>query len=125
MADLTIMFIAIILVLIALCVWLWIKYRSEKKARWDETFYQTCLNARIADLKEKNNYLKYDNDWLQSSNKHLNAYCKQRFEENVNLLDEKNQLQDKLSSILCQHNDHVWVDGKCKKCGRKRSVKNT
>ena len=27
-------------------------------------------------------------------------------------------LQDKLSAILCPHNDHVWVDGVCVKCGR-------
>ena len=27
-------------------------------------------------------------------------------------------LQDRLSAILCPHNDHVWVDGICTKCGR-------
>ena len=27
-------------------------------------------------------------------------------------------LQDKLSTILCPHNNHVWVDGVCVKCGR-------
>lgn len=30
-------------------------------------------------------------------------------------------LQDRLSEALCPHNDHVWKDGVCVKCGR---VKN-
>ena len=28
------------------------------------------------------------------------------------------ELQDRLSSLLCPMNDHVWVDGCCVKCGR-------
>ena len=28
------------------------------------------------------------------------------------------ELQDKLSALLCPHNNHVWVDGCCVKCGR-------
>lgn len=27
-------------------------------------------------------------------------------------------LQDRLSAILCPRNDHVWKDGVCVKCGR-------
>ena len=27
-------------------------------------------------------------------------------------------LQDRLSGLLCPRNDHVWIDGKCVKCGR-------
>ena len=27
-------------------------------------------------------------------------------------------LQDRLSALLCPHNDHVWKDGVCVKCGR-------
>lgn len=111
MANLTIFLSVIILILIALCVWLWIKYRSESKAKWNEISYQAGLNAKIADLK--------------SSNEVLNAYCKQFFEENVDLQIDNNWLQDNLSAILCPHNDHVWVDGKCKKCGRKHIVKNS
>lgn len=37
----------------------------------------------------------------------------------VDTLGEKNDaLQDKLSAILCPHNDHVWKYGRCVKCGR-------
>ena len=31
---------------------------------------------------------------------------------------ENIELQDRLSAILCPHNDHVWKDGVCVKCGR-------
>lgn len=31
-------------------------------------------------------------------------------------------LQDKLSAILCQTNNHVWVDGVCVKCGRMKDA---
>ena len=37
----------------------------------------------------------------------------------VDTLEKKNAvLQDRLSSLLCPHNDHVWKDGVCAKCGR-------
>lgn len=29
-----------------------------------------------------------------------------------------NALQDKLSAAVCPRNDHIWVNGFCKKCGR-------
>ena len=31
---------------------------------------------------------------------------------------ENIELQDRLSALLCPHNDHVWKDGVCVKCGR-------
>lgn len=31
---------------------------------------------------------------------------------------ERDELQNKLSALLCPHNDHVWKDGVCVKCGR-------
>lgn len=33
-------------------------------------------------------------------------------------------LQDKLSALLCPRNDHVWVDGVCKRCGRQQNELN-
>ena len=34
------------------------------------------------------------------------------------LITKIEKQQDKLSSILCPHNDHIWIGGKCSKCGR-------
>ena len=31
---------------------------------------------------------------------------------------ENIELKDRLSALLCPHNDHVWKDGVCVKCGR-------
>lgn len=36
------------------------------------------------------------------------------------LQSDLDELQDKYSAIICPHNDHVWVDGRCKKCGRRQ-----
>ena len=45
------------------------------------------------------------------------------------LKEDRNALQDKLSSLLCPHNDHVWEvsdayrgEYRCKKCGRVEDV---
>ena len=35
---------------------------------------------------------------------------------------ENIELQDRLSALLCPHNDHVWKDGRCVKCGRKKDA---
>ncbi len=36
------------------------------------------------------------------------------------LKEDRNALQDRLSALLCPHNDHVWKDGICTKCGRQQ-----
>lgn len=38
--------------------------------------------------------------------------------EYAKLRDERDALQDFKSSKLCPHNDHIWIDGRCKRCGR-------
>ena len=35
---------------------------------------------------------------------------------------ENIELQDRLSALLCPHNDHVWKDGVCAKCGRMKDA---
>ena len=37
---------------------------------------------------------------------------------NIGLHIDNAKLQDRLSALLCPHNDHVWKDGRCVKCGR-------
>lgn len=37
----------------------------------------------------------------------------------VDTLEKKNAaLQDRLSALRCPRNDHIWVGGVCKRCGR-------
>lgn len=31
---------------------------------------------------------------------------------------ERDALQDRLSALLCPHNNHIWKDGRCVKCGK-------
>lgn len=38
------------------------------------------------------------------------------------LKEDRNALQDRLSALLCPHNDHVWKDGVCAKCGRMKDA---
>ena len=36
----------------------------------------------------------------------------------LELITKQEKMQDKLSSALCPMNNHIWVGGKCSKCGR-------
>ena len=33
-------------------------------------------------------------------------------------INERDALQDRVSTLVCPHNDHIWLEGRCKKCGR-------
>ena len=48
----------------------------------------------------------------------LNKEAQRFFEDAFDRMVERNALQDRLSALLCPHNDHVWKDGVCAKCGR-------
>ena len=34
------------------------------------------------------------------------------------LIRKQEKMQDRLSTILCPMNNHIWIGGKCSKCGR-------
>jgi len=40
----------------------------------------------------------------------------------ANIITKKDKLildlQERLSAFLCPHNDHIWIGGVCKRCGR-------
>jgi len=36
----------------------------------------------------------------------------------LELITKQEKMQDKLSSVLCPTNNHIWIGGKCSKCGR-------
>jgi hypothetical protein len=100
MIFIIIVLIIIILALGALAFWLWKLYRREYDRRWDET--SISLN------------------W-EKSNVGGNELLDQQDAFIWELINKIEQQQDRLSEIICPTNNHVWIDGKCSKCGR---VKN-
>lgn len=83
---------------------LWAKLDEQKKLtqeerdkRWDEISRAASLENELDQMKLT--ATKY-NVWFEECRAGNHA------------------LQDKLSEIICPHNDHVWVDGCCVKCGR-------
>ena len=80
---------------------LWAKVQEEREKRWDEISLRLTIenekDAEIYELESEIRNIKWDNDCLQMQ-------CDRQ--------------QNKLSSILCPTNNHVWKDGVCVKCGR-------
>ena len=48
------------------------------------------------------------------------AYAKAQFASNILLQADNIELQNRLSDALCPRNDHIWIGGKCKRCGRRQ-----
>ena len=94
------------MVLLAACVWLWILYRREKGKRWDET-------SRCAGLENEIQL------WIQATTA-LDRANREIVKHANEILGEKRKLQERLSAELCPMNNHVWLDGKCVKCGVKK-----
>lgn len=80
------------------------KLQEEKERRWDEI-------SRAAGLENEIEYMK---QLYWSAEDSLTRECGL----NLHLLEKNYDLQDKLSSVLCPTNNHVWKDGFCVKCGR-------
>ena len=83
---------------------LWAKLDEQKKAteeerdrRWDEISRSTNLENELSEMKLTATKYKVWFEECRNGNK---------------------ALQDRLSSILCPTNNHVWKDGVCVKCGR-------
>lgn len=38
------------------------------------------------------------------------------------LIRKQEKMQDHLSSALCPMNNHIWIGGKCSKCGRAKDA---
>lgn len=84
---------------------MWAKRDEERDRRWGEISRAASIekekDAEIYELESEIRNIKWDNDCLQMQ-------CDRQ--------------QNKLSSILCPTNNHVWRDGVCVKCGRVKDV---
>ena len=78
------------------------KTADEYNRRWDEISLRLNVEKELEQSKTRD---------CQGHIDFLN-FC-------VDTLEKKNAaLQDRLSALLCPHNDHVWKNGVCVKCGR-------
>ena len=89
-----------------------LKTKEERDRRWDEISRALSIEKELerakAEFDEVNE--KRDEAWRRV----LSATVDERNDLKARLP----VLQDRLSAYLCPHNDHVWKDGVCVKCGR-------
>ena len=78
--------------------------QEEREKRWDEISRAVGLENEIERLTERLSC--------------INDAARFQFERGVDLYENNVKMQDRLSALLCPHNDHVWKDGICTKCGR-------
>ena len=80
------------------------KLQEEREKRWDEI-------SRAVDLEKQLDCAANAYEDVTGMYRTMSAYSDI-------VKQERDALQDKLSALLCPHNDHVWKDGCCVKCGR-------
>lgn len=96
----------------------WAKADEWKKTAADE---HANYIAALQIGKTNAEYAQRLEDEKERSTDYSGLYAKQKEVwrcELDRLWKERNAMQDKLSALLCPHNDHVWKDGICTKCGR-------
>ena len=95
----------------------WAKADELKKAAADEhANYMAALNLHNATAEAAQSVSDYLDIKTHLAERDL-EYALRVSMENI-------KLQDRLSALLCPHNDHVWKDGRCAKCGRVKDATN-
>lgn len=103
-----IIIICLILSMGALALFFWNKWKKEQD---NYHAMRQIANTNAKALQRSEEKLEFtkrfdQHVWSIEFNKRLDAE------------KERDALQDFKSSKLCPHNDHIWVDGVCKRCGR-------
>lgn len=97
---------------------LWAKIDEQKQKTADEhANYIAALNLHNTTAEHAQWFEEAREYSMRIDEKALEIEIRRR----ADVERERDALQDRLSAILCPHNDHVWKDGVCVKCGR---VKN-
>ena len=97
---------------------LWAKIDEQKQKTADE---HANYLAALQIGKTNAEYAQRLENEKERSTDYSGLYAKQTEawrDELDRLWKERNAMQDRLSSLLCPRNDHVWKDGRCVKCGR-------
>ena len=105
------------MVLLAACVWLWIRYRREKGKRWDEISRAVGIEKELEAYKAREKCTSEAVLWYANQLTKEKKLGVEREEEIFRLQVWHNIMQDRLSKILCPTNNHVWKNGECVKCG--------
>jgi len=124
----TLLLFALVCALAAVFV-LWAKWEEEKlktreehDRRWDEISRATGIENELEKSKAREKCSANAVIWFADELKRAKAEAKV-FRSNFESCRNGNMiLQDKLSSLLCPMNDHVWKDGRCAKCGRMKDA---
>ena len=94
------------------------KLQEEKERRWDEISRAVGFENELEQSKAREKCSAQAVLWYAEQL----ANVKQEAEGlrmGVDYLGHREDvLQDRLSALLCPHNNHVWRDGRCVKCGR-------
>lgn len=72
---------------------------------------EKCQAQSVLWFADQLKYWKEANDDKVKDILHYHKECEK-------LAAERDALQDFKSSKLCPRNDHIWIDGRCKRCGR-------
>lgn len=109
----TILIIALIIALAAAFVFasMWMEERKRRIEETNRRWQEISLHSMSENELER---LKYEYDNVLKISDRLE-------EENINWHCAYSDLQDRLSSALCPSNNHIWIDGFCKRCGRKET----
>ena len=87
------------------------KWQEEREKRWDEISRAVGLENELERSKAREKCTAKSVQWY--ADQLIDCERKRRYENRRN-----RAMQDRLSAYLCPHNDHVWKDGRCVKCGR-------
>ena len=97
---------------------LWSKLDEQKQKTKDEHECYLVVLKLHNTTAEAAQQLEAEKGALNAEIARLNQCLDTEFEFSDEQIDKNREMQDRLSALLCPHNDHVWVDGRCVKCGR-------
>jgi len=98
---------------------LWAKLDEQKKATAEEhANYIAALSLHNTTAEQFGIEQRYLESKINFEDGYHKYAIKEEIERRVCAEAERDELQDRLSALLCPLNDHVWKDGVCAKCGR-------
>ena len=98
---------------------LWAKIDEQKQKTADEhANYLAALNLHNTTAEQFGIEQRYLESKINFEDGYHKYAIKEEIERRVCAEAERDELQDRLSALLCPMNDHVWQDGVCVKCGR-------
>ena len=97
----------------------WAKADEWKKTAADEhANYLAALNLHNTTAEQFGIEQRYLESKINFEDGYHKYAIKEEIERRVCAEAERDELQDRLSALLCPSNNHIWEDGVCVKCGR-------